>query len=166
MHKIIILRGNSASGKTTIATELRQKLGKDSFLISQDTVRIEMLCVEDAPNNKAIGLLIDLIKYGSKHCEITILEGILNSYMYDSLFKQIKDLYSENVYAYYFELPFEETIRRHKIRKQTDDIGIREAEMKDWWREKDYLSDIQEQKIDCKSSIEDIINRILQDISS
>ena len=166
MSKIIMLRGNSASGKTTIARALRKKFGRGTFIITQDTVRREMLWVEDEPNNKAIGLLIDLVAYGSKHCEITILEGILNSYMYDSLFRQINELYADNVYAYYFDLPFDETVRRHKMRKQTEDIGIREAEMKSWWREKDYLNVVCEKMIDTDASEEEIIEMICQDIAT
>ena len=165
MSKIIILRGNSASGKTTVANALRQKIGRGTFLIAQDTVRREMLWVLDEPNNKSIGLLIDLVIYGNRHCEITILEGILNSYMYLSLFKQIKELYAENVHAYYFDLPFEETLRRHKIRKQTEEIGVREEEMKSWWREKDYLNIICEKMIGSDSSEKDIVEMIYKDIA-
>ena len=166
MSKIIILRGNSASGKSTIAKELRHKFGRGTFLIAQDNVRRKMLWVEDEPNNKAINLLINLVIYGSENCEITILEGILNSYMYESLFIQIKKLFPKNIYAYYFDLPFEETVKRHKIRKQTEDIGIREVEMRNWWREKDYLSIICEKTIDENFKEEEIVEMIYQDVMS
>jgi len=36
MQKLIILRGNSGSGRTTIAKELQQKFGRNTMLISQD----------------------------------------------------------------------------------------------------------------------------------
>lgn len=36
MSKLIILRGNSGSGKTTIAKELQKLFGKNTILISQD----------------------------------------------------------------------------------------------------------------------------------
>ena len=39
MAKLIILRGNSGSGKTTIAKELQKSLGRNTMLISQDVVR-------------------------------------------------------------------------------------------------------------------------------
>ena len=165
MSKIVMLRGNSASGKTTVAKALQQKIGRGTFLIMQDTVRREMLWVEDEPNNKSIDLLIELVEYGRKHCEIIILEGILNSYMYESLFNKVKELFTENIYAYYFDLPFEETLRRHKIRKQTEEIGVREEEMKSWWREKDYLKIICEKKIDSDSSEKDIIEMIGREIA-
>lgn len=40
--KLIILRENSGSGKSTVAKELQQKLGRGTLLISQDLVRREM----------------------------------------------------------------------------------------------------------------------------
>lgn len=44
MTKLIILRGNSGSGKTTTAKNLKQALSpKQSLLISQDVVRREWL---------------------------------------------------------------------------------------------------------------------------
>lgn len=45
--KLIILRGNSGSGKTMIAKALHQFLKEQSLLISQDVVRREMLRVKD-----------------------------------------------------------------------------------------------------------------------
>lgn len=43
MPKLIILRGNSGSGKTTVAKELQKRFGRNTMLISQDVVRRDML---------------------------------------------------------------------------------------------------------------------------
>ena len=43
MSKLIILRGNSESGKTTIAKKLQNKFGSNTMLISSDMIRLEML---------------------------------------------------------------------------------------------------------------------------
>lgn len=39
MGKLIILRGNSGSGKTTVAKELQKKFGYNTMPISQDEIR-------------------------------------------------------------------------------------------------------------------------------
>ncbi len=83
--KLIILRGNSGSGKTTTAKALQKKFGHGTMLISQDVVRREMLFVKDGPDTEAIKLLNELVLYGKKHCNIVILEGILNSRWYKDL---------------------------------------------------------------------------------
>ena len=43
MKKIIILRGNSGSGKTTVARALQKKFGYNTMMISQDGIR-EISC--------------------------------------------------------------------------------------------------------------------------
>lgn len=43
---LIILRGNSGSGKTTVAKELQKRFGRNTMLIFQDNIRREMLNVE------------------------------------------------------------------------------------------------------------------------
>lgn len=48
MSKLIILRGNSGSGKTTVAKALQKKLGYNTMLISQDEVRRNMLWLKMA----------------------------------------------------------------------------------------------------------------------
>ena len=53
-NKLIILRGNSGSGKTTIAKELQQVFGNNTMLISQDVIRRDMLKVKDGENTKAL----------------------------------------------------------------------------------------------------------------
>ena len=64
---LIIIRGNSASGKTTIAKRLQQKFGRNTMLISQDVVRREMLKVKDGESTEALPLMQVLLAYGKKH---------------------------------------------------------------------------------------------------
>ena len=62
MQKLIILRGNSGSGKTTIAKELQKKFGRNTMLISQDMIRRDMLKVKDGKNTLAVPLMKELCK--------------------------------------------------------------------------------------------------------
>ena len=81
MSKLIIIRGNSGSGKTTVAKALQQKLGHNIMVISQDVVRRDILRVKDGPDTKALPLLSELLVYGKNNCEIVVLEGIQNGIM-------------------------------------------------------------------------------------
>ena len=67
MKKLIVLRGNSGSGKTTVAKELQKRFGRNTMLISQDVVRRDMLRVKDGETTEALPLLKELLKYGNAH---------------------------------------------------------------------------------------------------
>ena len=147
MPKLIILRGNSGSGKSTVAKLLQQKLGRNTMLISQDMVRREILWVKDDLDTPAAGLLKTLIHYGRKNCEVVILEGILYTAWYETLFTYALQEYGDEIFAYYYDLPYAETVVRHKTKANSNEFG--EEEMCRWWYEKDFISFIPE-KILCK----------------
>ena len=94
------------------------------MLISQDVVRREMLYVKDGEKPKVEELLVQLSIYGKKHCETVIMEGIFNSKWYNNLFKKILDEFKEdNIFAFYFDIPFEETLKRHKTKANSNEFG-------------------------------------------
>lgn len=160
--KLIILRGNSGSGKTTTAKALQKKIGHGTMLISQDVVRREMLYVKDGPDTEASQLLNELVLYGKKHCNIIILEGILNSKWYRRLFENLNHEFDNQIFAYYFDIPFDETLNLHKQKSNAHEFG--EKEMRKWWNEKDLLGIIPEVYIHKESSLDEIIDIIYQDI--
>ena len=162
--KIIILRGNSGSGKTTVANKLQRQLGRGTLVISQDVIRREMLWVKDGEENESIPLLINLIKYGKENCEYVILEGILDANWYRKLFETVVSEYGSNIYAYYYDLPFEETLQRHQTKPNYNDFG--EEEMREWWKYRDYIGIIDEKVLTSEISIDETVDMIISDISN
>lgn len=163
MSKLILLRGNSGSGKTTVARQLQKALGRGTLLLSQDVVRREMLWARDGPDTAALPLLMDLLRYGRDHCAVVILEGILNAEWYRPLLRLARDLYGEGLFAYYYDLPFEETLRRHQTRESRQSFGA--AEMRGWWREKDWAGLFPEKALTRELSPEDAVALILSDVT-
>jgi len=163
MPKIIIIRGNSGSGKTTTAKELQKTLGYGTMLISKDVIRREIMYVK-GPNKKAADLMEAMVAFASKNCETAILEGILSSEVYEKLFDEISRIYANNIHAYYFDLTFEETLKRHLQRPYANDIC--ETEMRKWWSEKDYLPNIPEKLLSEGMSKTYIVNLILSDLEN
>lgn len=141
MSNLIIIRGNSGSGKTTIAKELQQKFGHNTMLISQDVVRRDILKVKDGCDTKALPLMKELLIYGKNHCDIVILEGILYADWYKPLF-ELAITQFEHIFAYYYDLPFEETLMRHQTKSNCNEFGA--DAMRGWWREKDFIEIIPE----------------------
>ena len=164
MAKLVMLRGNSGSGKTTVAGLLQRKFGHNTLVISQDAVRREMLWVKDGPDNRALPLLQTLLLYGKERCEVVVLEGILHSGWYQPLFELAKEAFGEEIYAYYYDLSFEETMLRHRTRDKRDEFG--EEAMRRWWLEKEDLDLIREKIFTAEISAEEAAEQIFQEVQN
>lgn len=163
VRKLILIRGNSGSGKSSAAKALQHKIGRNTLLIPQDIVRREMLWAHDGNNTAALPLLISLLEYGYSHSEITILEGILNAEWYKPLFEEAVRIFGQqNIYAYYYDLPFAETLKRHQTKSNKFDFG--EEDMRRWWKEKDYIGFIKEKTLTEEMTLEETVELILADI--
>lgn len=162
MSKLIIIRGNSGSGKTSLAKALQRKIGRNTMVISQDTVRRDMLWVYDCIGTEAVPLLINLLQYGKRNSKVVILEGILYSDYYKELFETAKDEFGSDIYAYYYDLPFEETLLRHQTKPNKFDFG--ENDMRRWWREKDYIGTIFEKVLTKEDSLTDTVELIYREV--
>ncbi len=156
--RLIMLRGNSGSGKTTVAKGLQELFGRGTMVISQDMIRREVLKARDGIDPPALPLIKQMLEYGSEHCEIVIMEGIFIADWYRELFEDAIKLYGSDIYAYYFDIPFEETVRRHQTRDKSNEFGA--DEMREWWKEKDYLDLIKEVAITEDMSKDRIVNDI------
>ncbi|MDD5935359.1 MAG: hypothetical protein PUC65_07360 [Clostridiales bacterium] len=95
-------------------------------MIPQDIIRREMLWANDGIDTAALPMLISLLQYGYENSEITIIESIFKSVWYWPLFEKAVQIYGENIYAYYYELPFEETFKRHETKSNRFDFGEEE----------------------------------------
>lgn len=160
--KLIILRGNSGSGKTTIAKCLQNHLGQGTLLVSQDVVRRDMLKVHDRDGNLSIDLIYQIAAYGKGTCEFVIVEGILNSARYGEMLKNLIQLYNGNAHTYYFDLSIEETIKRHNSRDKKNEFG--EESLRAWWNANDYLEVYGETFFTDEMSQIDVLEQILSQL--
>ncbi|MEZ0481544.1 kinase [Planococcus sp. SSTMD024] len=156
--KLIVLRGNSASGKTTIAKRLQDHFGRGTLLVSQDVVRRDMLRVQDRDGNLSTELIRQITEYGKSKCPIVILEGIFMKQRYERLLLDLIKFYDGEALVYYFDLPFEKTLERHNTRSQSQDFG--EESLKKWWTPKDDLGVPGEQLLTEKMSEQAIVELI------
>lgn len=135
--KLIIIRGNSGSGKTTTAQSLQNHWGHGTLLVSQDVVRREMLKVHDREGNLSIDLIRQIAEYGKEKCEFVIVEGILYKSRYGEMLNNLIQFYNKRAYTYYFDLSFDETVFRHNNSSKKAEFG--EDSLRDWWKPMDYL---------------------------
>lgn len=162
MKQLILIRGNSGSGKSTLALQLQQKLGENTILLPQDTLRRLILNAKDGYETPTIPLYLTLLEHAYQHHDTVIIEGILHRDWYAPLWDKIAELYGNNAYAYYYDLPFQETIRRHQTRDKVNDFSV--SDMKRWWLEKDYLGRFSETYFTSEHTLDEAMAIIFNDI--
>lgn len=160
--KLIIIRGNSGSGKTTTAKNLQNHLGHGTLLVSQDNVRREMLKVHDREGNLSIDLIRQIAEYGKNKCEFVIVEGIFYKHRYGEMLHNLIKFFNQKAYTYYFDLPFEETAIRHN--SSSKKMEFNEDSLRAWWNPKDYLDVAGEVKLTKNMSPEDVLKLILNQL--
>ena len=160
--KLIIIRGNSGSGKTTIAKSLQNHFGEETLLVSQDTIRRNMLNVRDKQGNLSIDLIRQIAEFGKDKCEFVIVEGILNKNRYGEMLNNLIQFYNKKAYTYYFDLSFEETVIRHNSRSKKTEFG--EDSLREWWNPKDFLAGDGETLLTNNLSQNDVLKVILNQL--
>lgn len=157
--RLIVLRGNSGSGKTSTAKALR---GRGTALVEQDYLRRIVLKERDIADGANIGLISQTARYALDHGYDVILEGILSAARYGDMLNTLRHDHVGESSFYYFEISFVETLRRHATRPQASQFGI--EEMRGWYRERDLLDFTDERLIPETSSLDETVNRILTQV--
>lgn len=150
--RLIIVRGNSASGKTTAAWELRRRYGYGMAIVSQDVVRRDIIRVKDGPNNPAIGLIDLTARYALDHGYHVIVEGIFSrDYYGDMLVQLVLDHVGQSA-CFYYDLNFNETMLRHATKPIAHEVGS--DLLSQWFQESDLIPDLHEHIFDADVSID------------
>jgi hypothetical protein len=157
-----VIRGNSASGKSTAATAIRDRHGKrDLAIVSQDNLRRVVLRERDVPGGANIDLIDQTARFALSRGYHTIVEGIFNAGHYGVMITALISDYPGRAFAYFLDVPFDETLRRHATKTGTLNYG--EAEMRQWYRGLDLLPGGIEQVIPAESSLEDTVSKVMAD---
>src|SRR5690625_2222455 len=88
--RLIVLRGNSAAGKSTVAAELRRRFGRGIAVVAQDNLRRVVLRERDVPGGANIGLIEATARYALDHRYHVIVEGILHAARYGDMLRALR----------------------------------------------------------------------------
>ena len=158
-QKLIIIRGNSGSGKSAVAERLREVLGGKVAVVGLDTLRRTILMERDSlENTDIIGLLEQTVTYCLDKGYIVIVEGILSKPKYKDVLMRLMGYAKCQTAVFYIDVSLEETVRRHQTKPVAKDFG--EEEMKSWYQLKNYLDVPGEMIVDENSSLEKTVTLI------
>jgi predicted kinase len=159
--RLIVLRGNSGSGKSTVAMALRQAYGRGLAWVSQDVIRRDILQEKDRPGGVNIGLIDQVVRYSLDHGYHTVLDGILYADRYEQMLAGLLRDHTGHTFFYYLDIPMEETFRRHALRPQASQFSV--DAMRDWYRPQDLLASVQERIVPETSTVQQTTDLILAD---
>ncbi|MGW1272964.1 AAA family ATPase [Streptomyces sp. NPDC002491] len=159
--RLIVLRGNSASGKSTVAASLRDRFGRGLALVAQDNLRREVLRERDRPGAANIGLIDAVARYALDAGYHVVLEGLLYADHYGAMLARLRADHRGPTHAYYLDVPFAETLVRHAAKPIAHDVG--EADLRDWYRPLDLLPGGAETVIGADSALADTVGRVLRE---
>ncbi len=158
--KLIIIRGNSGSGKTTVVRRLRELSSRKIAIVEQDVIRRHILNEKVSEGAINDTLILQVVEFALAHGYDVLLEGILSMKQYGPMLQLLIEKCPEH-YVYYFEISFEETLKRHATKPNKHEFG--EKEMKTWYREKDFTHFAGEKIIPQTFSLEDTLSMIMKD---
>ncbi|WP_328303491.1 kinase [Streptomyces sp. NBC_00435] len=157
--RLIVLRGNSASGKSSVAEAIRDRHGRGVALVGQDNLRRVVLRERDVPGAANIGLIGSVARYALDHGFHVIVEGILYADRYGPMLDALRRAHRGRTHFYYLDVPFEETLRRHAGKPHAAEYG--EAELREWYRPLDLLPGDWETIVGAGDSLEDTVARVM-----
>ena len=159
--RLIVIRGNSASGKSAVAAGIREKYGRGLAIVGQDNLRRVVLREHDKPGGANIDLIDLTARFALSRGYHTIVEGIFNAEHYGQMLTALISDQAGSAFAYFLDVPFDETLRRHATK--TGVLKYGEAEMRRWYRGLDLLPGGIEQVIPADSALESTVTRLMAD---
>lgn len=131
--------------------------------MQQDIMRRDILRERDMLDKRSVLELIELVvEFGRKQGRTVIL-GIFSAKKYGGMLNKLASKFDE-VYVYYFDIPFEETLVRHASKPNAHEFG--EKEMREWWNEKDYVGMPGEKILHEDLEIDEVVCKIMNDIGA
>ncbi|MFI8933314.1 AAA family ATPase [Streptomyces sp. NPDC053474] len=162
--RLVVLRGNSASGKSSIAAGLREKCGGNLALVAQDNLRRTVLRERDRPGAANIGLIGSVASYALDHGFHTVVEGILYADRYGSMLQDLVRSHRRVTRCYYLDIPLEATLARHATKPDPQYLAqVTEHHLRDWYRDRDLLPGGQETVIGATSTLDETVQQFLRD---
>lgn len=157
--RLVVLRGNSASGKSSVAAGLRERFGRGLAVVGQDNLRRIVLRERDRPGAANIGLIGLTARYALDAGFHVVVEGILYADRYGDMLAALRADHRGATHGYYLDVPFAETLIRHATKPIADDVS--ETQLRDWYRARDLLPGGIETVIGADSSLHETVDRIM-----
>lgn len=162
MSKLIILRGNSGSGKSTVALEIAKRSKNKIAVVDADYYRVTMLWPKPFDGNDLVALMSQNVLYSLEHDYTVIWDSIF--FATDKNKEYLGEFFTRfhphDNFIFSLDVSLEETVRRHEQRPKSKDFTI--EQMKEWYQPVESLGYDFEYNILESSTLEDTVTYIKQ----
>jgi hypothetical protein len=159
MAKLIMLRGPSAVGKSTIAEELMRRTTRPTVLIDLDYYRFGFVNRPEDWDGPEYEMSGSDVLIGLRMGYDVIFDGNFTSDPHDPFLKSLFDAHPGENYLFYLDATLEETLKRHKTKSNP---RIDEDKMKEVFKYASPVGLENEVIIPQDSSIDETVERIIQ----
>lgn len=160
MSKLIIFRGNSGSGKSTVALQIAKQSERKIAIIDADHYRVDMLFPKPIDKKDLGAIMQQNVMYLLEHDYVVIWDSIFhaNDRNKHYLDKFLTELHPQDNFIFNFDVSFEETVKRHNSRSKSNDFSV--EEMKEWYQPVENLGYDFESIIPESNSLEETVEFI------
>jgi predicted kinase len=163
MGTLVVLRGNSGSGKSTVARMLQQRFERATCLVvAQDRVRRDMLREREVAGSLNVDLIEAIATWGLDRGLIVVVDGILNAGRYQRMLERLCTRASA-AHFFAWDLEFDETVRRHADRPQRTEFSP--EDMAGWYHGWQPLDFVNETRFDVATTADQAVELIATAIS-
>jgi hypothetical protein len=160
--RLVVIRGSSGSGKSSVAAAIRAaRPGRTVAIVGQDVLRRDVLGTGDDTGGHATGLVDLTARYLLGRGFDVVLEGILNAEWYGDVLRRLVDDHRGTTCCYLYDLSFDETVRRHATKPVAEVFG--ERELRTWWRGCQPVDGLRESRVTDADSLDATVSRVLAD---
>ncbi|PCC33730.1 AAA family ATPase [Brachybacterium alimentarium] len=160
--RLIIIRGNSGSGKTQLAHEIRHARPRGVAIISHDILRREILRVRDHPGALSVEYIDLSARFALNHGLHVVVEGILHSEIYGDMLARLVNDHRGVSRCYRYDLALAETLRRHRTKPLAAEVS--EEQVSSWYRPTDPVEALPELVFDATVSAETALDAVLSGV--
>jgi predicted kinase len=155
---LIVIRGNSGSGKSSIARQLQMRHGRGCAWVEQDYLRRIVLRERDKAGGLAPVLIDQTVRTALDHGYHVVLDGILRASRYSPMLTSLCHDHRGRTTAFYLDVSLSETLRRHRTRPQADRFST--TDMRGWYVPHDLLGIDGEHVLHENTSLEEAVHQI------
>lgn len=160
--RLITLRGNSGSGKSAVAAAVRAARPAGTVaILGQDVIRREILGTGVDAGGHPVGLIDLAARYLLERGIDVIIEGGLRAVWYSVPLPRLVADHRGVSRCYIYDVPFEETVRRHATKPVANAFGA--DEMQQWYRGFEPIDELDEIVITADDSLDATVARVLED---